>query len=343
MSESHRTSSIEPASGVAPADVTVVVPVGGAAGAWTRAARSLARLDPPAGEVVVVIDGPDETLAAAAADIGATLVVLAERGGPARARNHGARTARGDVLLFIDADVVVPADLVARVADLFTTRPDVSAVFGSYDAEPSERGLVSQYRNLLHHYVHQTACDEASTFWAGCGAVRRRAFEEVGGFDERWVAPSIEDIELGVRLVGAGHAIRLVKDLQVTHLKRWGLADVLATDLWRRAVPWTRLMLAEGRLVNDLNVKTRDRVSVVLAFVAVLGLLAAWAWPGALGVVVASLVLVVGVNGGLFAFFLRQRGVSFTIGAIGLYWAYLLTCGLGFAFGLARHLAGSRS
>ena len=40
-----------------------------------------------------------------------------------------------------------------------------------------------------------------------------------------------------------------------------------APDLLRRAAPWTELMLREGKMVNDLNVKTRDRVSVVLAFV----------------------------------------------------------------------------
>ena len=44
--------------------------------------------------------------------------------------------------------------------------------FGSYDDTPTDRGFVSRYKNLLHHYVHQTARREASTFWTGLGAVR---------------------------------------------------------------------------------------------------------------------------------------------------------------------------
>ena len=87
--------------------------------------------------------------------------------------------------------------------------------------------MVSQYRNLLHHFVHQEGNPEASTFWAGCGAVRRAAFDAVAGYDEaRFRRPSIEDIELGYRLRRAGYRIRLDRDLQCTHLKRWRLPVV---------------------------------------------------------------------------------------------------------------------
>ena len=331
-----------PRQPVVPSDIAVVVPVGGAPDAWARSARSLARVVPSPGEIVVVIDGANEALTATAAEIPSTIVVLEQRSGPATARNRGARAATRDILLFIDADVEVPVDLAARVARIFTDHPDLTAVMGSYDDEPGDLGFVSQYRNLLHHFVHQTAREEATTFWAGCGAVRRAAFHDVGGFDERWAEPSIEDIELGSRLVRAGHRIRLVKNLQVKHLKRWTMANMLATDLWQRAVPWTELMLGEGRIVNDLNVKTRDRVSVVMAFVALVALLVAWRSPV---LVVAALLAgssSSSLNARLFRFFVGERGALFAAGAVPLYWLYLLICGLGFALGVARHLTSER-
>ena len=332
----------EPVRRVTPADVTVVVPVGGHAPAWPRCARSLAALDPPPGEIVAVIDGSYDDLAACAAGAGARVVVMPTRGGPARARNRGAQAASHDILLFVDADVEAPRDLAARVAQLLTAHDEVAAVIGSYDETPGDRGFLSQYRNLLHHFVHQHAREQASTFWAGCGAVRREVFDEVGGFDERYTDPSIEDIELGARLVGAGHAIRLVKDLQVTHLKRWRLTDMLATDLWGRAVPWTELMLRNGRMVNDLNVKTRDRLSVLLAFVPLAALPAGWWRPALLGVGAIALGLVVALNAGLFRFFLHRRGPWFALRTIPVYWVYLLICGFGFGLGLLRHLLGRR-
>lgn len=328
---------------VEPSDVAIVVPVGGAAPAWARAARSLARLDPAPGEIVAVIDGPNDDLAAVAREAGARVVMLEEHGGPARARNRGAQAAEGDVLLFLDSDVEVPVDLAARVAELFSTHPEPTAVIGSYDDAPADPGFFSQYRNLLHHFVHQTGREAASTFWAGCGAVRRRAFQEVEGFDERYARPSIEDIELGSRLLRSGHTIRLVKDLQVKHLKRWRPADMLATDLWRRAVPWTELMLGEGKLVNDLNVKTRDRLSVLSAFLPLVVLPAAWIWPPLLAVGAVAVVSVVVLNAALFRFYLRRRGVLFALGALPSYWVYLLICGLGFGWGVLRHLLGRKS
>ena len=163
-----------PTGTAGPPAVAVVVPAGGGAPAWERCARSLARLDPAPRDIIVVVDGPDDRVAAGAADIGATVIGLREPNGPAVARNLGARAADADILLFIDADIEVPADLVARVAGLFAERPAMTAVIGSYDDAPGDPGFLSQYRNLLHHYVHQHGREDASTFWAGCGAVRTR-------------------------------------------------------------------------------------------------------------------------------------------------------------------------
>ena len=103
---------------------------------------------------------------------------------------------------------------ISRVLTALKERPDVAAVFGSYDARPRSMGTVSQYRNLLHHFVHQKGNPEASTFWAGCGAIRRSVFDEVGGFDEKQFSGRVEDIELGYRLQHTGHRILLDKGLQ---------------------------------------------------------------------------------------------------------------------------------
>lgn len=134
------------------------------------------------------------------------IVVVDECGlpGPAAARNDGARRAGGDILFFVDADVLPHADAFERIRSAFES-PDLIAVFGSYDDAPEAKGTVSSFRNLLHHHVHQQAAGPAATFWAGLGAVRREAFLSVGGFDpERYPTASIEDIELGTRLAPVG-------------------------------------------------------------------------------------------------------------------------------------------
>lgn len=328
------------------ADVSVIIPVGPGAPHWKRCVRSLQRLEPAGGQIVVVLDGPSASAGeqtALARELGADVLALERRMGPAAARNRGAELATGELLFFLDSDVEVPPDLIATLVERFAAQPrDVAAVIGSYDDAPGDPGFLSQYRNLLHHWVHQTSRAEASTFWSGCGAVRRNAFDQVQGFDESYADPSIEDIELGGRLRRAGHAIRLEPTLQVSHLKRWTLGNLVYTDLFRRAIPWTEQMLRGEGLLNDLNVKHRDRLSVVAAGLLPLTLVCTLLvpdqrWP-LFAFAVVCLLMMVGLNRGFFRFLLGSRGLGFALRAVPLYWLYLVICGLGFVIGSWRLL-----
>lgn len=225
-------------------------------------------------EVIVVDDASTDRTWSVAAANGATKVLrLPRRSGPAVARNAGAVVAGGEILFFVDADVLIHPESLQR-ATSHIRDGGWQAVFGSYDTSPTYPGLVSQYRNLLHHFVHQTSNMEAQTFWAGCGAVRRDVFLEFGGFSEDFPLPSVEDIELGMRLSHAGCRILLAKEIRASHTKRWTLYSTIFTDVFRRGVPWTRLLMASGPLPRDLNLSYTQRINVALTGIAELALLA---------------------------------------------------------------------
>lgn len=248
--------------------ISVIIPAFNNPAMLSRCLEALAASTHQPAEIIIVDDGSADNLQPLADRFGARLIrISAGPRGPAHARNTGAATAQGDLLLFVDADVLVRPDTLAQFAAAFDTRPDVSAVFGSYDDDPATPDFVSQFKNLFHHFVHQHANHDAETFWSGCGAVRRTPFMELGGFDAaRYPRPSIEDIEFGYRLRAAGHGILLNRSIQVKHLKRWTLRGLLRTDVLDRGVPWTVLILERRRLPNDLNLHMMQRLSAMLAY-----------------------------------------------------------------------------
>jgi GT2 family glycosyltransferase len=321
-----------PSDGTAVA-VSVIVPAYNSAADLGECLRAIHAAAVAPLEVIVVDDASTDGTAAVAEEAGARVIRCEVNGGPASARNRGAAVACGDVLLFIDSDVAIAPDVPTRVRDTFAAEPDVAAIFGSYDATPRAPGVVSQWRNLLHHYVHQHGAPEAFTFWAGCGAVQKAAFDAVGGFDPRPAWHFIEDIELGHRLRRAGFRIRLDKDMQATHLKRWTLSGMIRTDLLHRAAPWTRLLRGSGDAPADLNLTFGQRASVALVAVALVCTALAWRWPALAAIGVGAFVTLIVINRALYAFLYRQRGLGFALACIVLHAVYFVCSGMGFVYG----------
>ena len=254
---------------VSNATVSIVVPVYNGEAELARCLAGIGASVVAPLEVIVVDDGSTDSSRAVAQRFGARVLSTGGRSGPAKARNLGAREARGDVLFFLDADVVAQPDSVGRVAAAFGADPELDALIGSYDDDPAESDFLSQYKNLMHCYVHQTGQEQASTFWSGCGAIRRDVFLAYSGFDESYARPAIEDIELGYRLFQANRRMMLDKQLRVKHLKRWTFWNLLKTDILDRGIPWTELILRDRNMPNDLNLQVSQRISVALAFVSV--------------------------------------------------------------------------
>ena len=242
--------------------------------------NALARSSSPPLEVIVVDDGSrvrKDEIAAVCERYKARYVRLERNLGPASARNAGAKASSGSILVFLDADVAVHPETLQEIRNCLEERPDLDAVFGAYDDRPSVPGTVSQFRNLLHHYIHLQSAGKANTFWAGCGAIRRPVFEAACGFPESYPQPSIEDVELGRRLTIAGSAIELDPSIQVTHVKHWTLWSMFRTDLFQRAAPWTEIFWEWGGLPRRLNFGWVNRLCVMLAGAGLVGL--AMRWP----------------------------------------------------------------
>ena len=336
--------------GTTPVPITVIMPGLDCAETLPACLAAIAASSVPADQLLFFDDGSRDGSGALAAAAGAQ--VIRNDGpplGPGVARNRAAAAAAGQLLVFVDADVAVHPDAIGRLIRAMAgerrretgdmRRDDADAVvgageapaesaivaaFGSYDDTPPARNLASLYMNLRHHAVHQQGPFWATTFWAGLGVVRRDAFLAAGGFAAAYGRPSIEDIELGTRLVAAGGRIRLVPEAQGTHHKHWSLVQLWRTDVFQRALPWSRLLAKRRIVATDLNAAAGERRAAVLAHLATACWPAALAWPVlALPAAVASAAYLVQIRT-LLAVMRRRVPLRLLPGIVALHWAYHL-------------------
>jgi glycosyltransferase involved in cell wall biosynthesis len=255
--------------------------------------------------------------------------------GPAAARNLLANQATGDYLFFLDADTQASPQLLQCARGVVTKHPEIRSFFGSYDDRPAWPSLVSVYRNLLHHHTHQASGgQDVSTFWCGCGVIQRRLYLECGGLSEAYRTSSIEDLAFGARLLERGVLTRVVPELQVKHLKRWTLSRWLYTDLFRRGIPWVRLMRSRREWTNQLNVSRSQRVAA-LAAVVVATLLVSAVWRPSLALLaVVPLAVFVHLNRNFFRLVTRTQGLASAIAMVPLHLVYALICAMSVVMGL---------
>ena len=250
---------------------------------------------------------------------------------PGVARNAGVAETSADVLVFVDADVELRDDALARLRSAFEDDDSLAATFGSYDDSPGEDGVVSAFRNLLHHQVHQDSPGEASTFWTGLGAVRRSAFDAVGGFD-----PSLrylEDVDFGMRLASNGYRIVLRPEIQGKHLKEWSLWQMVRTDFVGRGVPWVELLLRHRHSTGALNLGWRHRLSALAAVLAALAVV-----TGRLRAALVAALALVALNRRFYALLARRLGAGGAALGVALHAMHHVVGVAAVPVGIVRHL-----
>ncbi len=217
-------------------------------------------------------------------------------------------------------------------------QPGVEALIGSYDDEPAQRSTVSLFKNLSHHYFHQRSGPYVTTFWGGCGFIRRESLLAAGGFNDQ--RQGITDVELGYRLAARGIRVRLDPAIQVKHLKLWTLPGLLRTEFKVRAIPWTTLLLEFGYLPRGLNFALDQRAAAIVACLMVVSAFASVIQPRAVFGLILLVALAAIINRRLFGLFYRRGGLRLMIAGFLLQQLYYLYSIAGLAVGMIRHWLG---
>jgi len=296
-------------------------------------------------QVIALADSASPDVARAAEAFSAK-VFYAGKGRTSIARNIGARSAEGEILLFLDSDVVLAEDAVPLILRAFANG-DCDAVVGCYETPPRKTPLFSQYQDLFTRWHHtQTPAEDGRIdwFWTPIGAVRRECFSEAGGFREDCNA---EDIEFGLRITARGKKIILRSDITGRHQHGrtlWGYIR----SVCRESVGLTEVHLRQNR---DWRFRTpyggwRNLVTLPMSYFMFLTLLigtfipSLWWFNGVSAG--AALVHSFVINRKLYAFIAQGRPFFFRGLLFGAFMFYNhvgtnLIAGVAIAFAAVRH------
>ena len=280
-------------------DISVIIPVKNGGAVFEECLAALRASPRVRYEIIILDDCSTDNSKAIASNYSCRLVELPCSVGPSTARNRGAQMARGEILFFIDADIIVRPDTIQKVSDIFQNK-DVVAITGVLSEDIRYGNFSSRYKNFWMRYTYLRMPDRVSLFYTSVAAIRRELFLQTGGFDTAYKRPSVEDTDFGQRLEMMGGSVHLKRNLEVEHVKYYSLGGLLKTDFFRSA-DMIKMTLRKGLrqfLVrgNKTSVRTSFIVGVVLYCIVLMSILVGTFFPSMLNLsIVLSGIFIVSI------------------------------------------------
>jgi glycosyltransferase involved in cell wall biosynthesis len=244
--------------------VSIIIPVKNSRETLTACLRSIKRSYYQNLEVIVVNDHSSDDSAEIASRYNCRVIDVQDGDGANNARNVGACQAKGDVLMFMDSDIVIGRETVLGVIESLDDEY-VDAVVGLYTARHRHESFVSQYKNLWVRYSYIKSPPAIDWLFGSISGIKREAFKKLGGFDVNLLAKhGHDDIELGKRFARANLNIVLNMDIEVEHLKHYTLGSFILNE-YHRSVGFAELAMQYGETTQSLR---KGFVNVYPTFVA---------------------------------------------------------------------------
>lgn len=159
--------------------------------------------------------------------------------GPAAARNLGAKKAKGSILLFLDADVILEPQSLMQVSKVFSKDKKLTALNGIYAKEPANPSFFTWYFSLFKYYQWVIRRKKRySGFSTRLAAIKKNVFLQLGGFNEKYDSALVEDYEFGHRL---GKKYKVIVDTKVIGRHFHPRFSQCFKNYYRRVYLWLKL------------------------------------------------------------------------------------------------------
>jgi GT2 family glycosyltransferase len=230
-------------------------------------------------EVIVVDDGSSDGTRARVETHDGVRFFAQPRSGPAVARNLGLRHARGELVLFTDADCEPTPDWIEQMINPFYDKQviGVKGVYLTRQRAVIARFVQLEYEDRYDYMARQTSIDFIDTYAAG---YRRDVLLAHGGFDPSFPVASVEDQELSFRLAEQGYRLIFIPQAKVYHLDH-------ARTLWayvqrKFRIGYWKVRVTRrypGKLLHDSHTPHVLKIQILLVALGLLCLLGYLLWP----------------------------------------------------------------
>lgn len=287
-------------------------------------------------EVIVVDDASTDGTGELVRRYPVKLITNGKNQGSAKARNIGVSYARGEKIIFFDADVVIEPDTLSKLINYFEIVSKKGTLIGIYSKEPLNKGFISEYKALLdyNHWREVKGC-EVSSFEPRCAIIRRDIFYELGGFDEKIKGADVEDYELGYRLLKK-YKIYFDKTIQVRH-RFPSTFRAIAKNFFQRGSSWTGLFLVR-RKFDNVATTPKAALACILASLSTISLSILYFHKIFSLVFLLFFLLYLYFSKGFFTFVYQEKGLLFFLKAIGLHFILNIILILGSIKGIFSYL-----
>ncbi len=324
----------------------MIIPVKDRREILKRCLASIRQSQFPDYEVIVVDDCSRQDCSELVAEFGFRAIRLNQHQGAWYARNKGAEQSKGDILVFLDADMLIQSDTLSRIHQHFS-QDSCDAVSGVCGRKIDNGSPITRYKNLWMYHSYLQSPHDSDWFICGMGALKREVFFELNGFDAGFLTQKGGgDLEFGDRLKSAGKRMRLDKELEVMHLQQYTFWGLLRND-FKRSRGWFQLAAGKKmipRVVKKLriaNIYPAFLLSIPISFAFLIFLVLIFFDTHFVTLSVLFALAYLIVNYPLFRFFRKKRGAFFLVMAIPLSWIDHLISGLGIFAGTMNYLGQS--
>lgn len=294
-------------------------------------------------EIVVISDGSTDSTVEIAQRFGAKTVHFEKNNSANYCRNYGAEIAVGDILLFMDSDVVCKADTVKNIIDVFQNE-NVDAVVGLYAVSDKYKNLSSRYKNLWIRFSYLKSKSSIDWIFGAISAIRKKTFFKINGFSsELHSKAGIDDLELGKRMKEHDYKITLNHTVEVEHLKNFTFWSLMRNEL-HRSLWFVVLAAKKGQISASprkgfVNIYPGFIHSTILAWLIIFSGIAGFILNLLWIILIPLIPLYLVINLRFLKFFGKHYGFFSTFGALAVLFSDHVICAIGSMLGILRWIS----